>query len=388
MFNVSGYTVASYGSMITDKTRTNAYVEALRKAVTPGCRVLDIGTGTGIFAFMACRFGAGRVYAIEPDDAIQVAREIANDNGFSDKIEFIQGVSTRVDLPEKVDIIIADIHGILPLYEQFLPTIIDARTRFLKPGGIIIPQKETMWAALVDSGKIYEQFIIPWTKNDYDIDMKAGLEITINSWSDSRPASKDLLTEPQCWGTFDYASIKNVDCEADMSWIMKKTGTAHGFALWFDSTVLDGISISNAPGNPELVYGSGFFPFSKPLKFEINDTVKVFLSANLVGEDYTWLWKTEVLDDHDPQTVKAAFKQSTFFGVPLTSASLKKRSARNVPVLSKEGNIDRFILELINGSRTLDMIAQMLVEEFPDYFASWEEALARAGRLSNKYDQS
>ena len=71
------YSIADYGAMIADEVRMGAFVRALRQAVKPGAVVIDIGTGTGIFALLACRFGARRVYAIEPSDAIQVAREIA-----------------------------------------------------------------------------------------------------------------------------------------------------------------------------------------------------------------------------------------------------------------------------------------------------------------------
>jgi protein arginine N-methyltransferase 1 len=42
----------------------------------PGSVVVDIGTGVGILAVLACHYGA-HVPAMEPDDAIEVAREIA-----------------------------------------------------------------------------------------------------------------------------------------------------------------------------------------------------------------------------------------------------------------------------------------------------------------------
>ena len=94
------YSISDYGAMISDGVRMDAFVRALRGAVKPGAIVIDIGTGTGIFALLACRFGARRVYAIEPEDAIEVAREIAAANGCADRIEFIQAMSTRVTLPE------------------------------------------------------------------------------------------------------------------------------------------------------------------------------------------------------------------------------------------------------------------------------------------------
>jgi len=100
--SASAYSVAVYGEMMGDGVRMRAYEQALREAVKPGSVVLDIGTGTGIFAMLAARFGARRVYAIEPADAIQVARDIAAANGCADRIEFIQGLSTAVSLPERL----------------------------------------------------------------------------------------------------------------------------------------------------------------------------------------------------------------------------------------------------------------------------------------------
>ena len=74
-----GYSILDYGDMVNDRARTAPFVEALRQAVKPGDVVLDIGTGAGIFALLACRFGAARVYAVEPNDAIEVAKICARD---------------------------------------------------------------------------------------------------------------------------------------------------------------------------------------------------------------------------------------------------------------------------------------------------------------------
>ena len=129
------YGIYDYGSMMGDSVRMEAYVQALRNVVTPKSIVLDLGAGTGIFSMLACRFGAHKVYALEPNEAIQLAKKLVADNGLADRIEFIQEISTRVTLPEKVDIIIADLRGALPVYSLHIPTIADARKRFLKPGG-------------------------------------------------------------------------------------------------------------------------------------------------------------------------------------------------------------------------------------------------------------
>ena len=80
------YDILAYGRMIKDPVRFHAYMEALRRTVKPGSVVLDMGTGPGIMALLACRFGARKVYAVEPEPIIQVAREIAISNGFADRL--------------------------------------------------------------------------------------------------------------------------------------------------------------------------------------------------------------------------------------------------------------------------------------------------------------
>src|SRR5947209_15717175 len=119
------YSLEGYGKMAADRIRTSAYLTALAKTVKPGSVVVDLGCGPGLFALHACRLGAARVYAIEPSDSIQIARDLAHANGFASRIEFIQELSTHVALPERADLIVADLRGLLPLYCSSLSSMID-----------------------------------------------------------------------------------------------------------------------------------------------------------------------------------------------------------------------------------------------------------------------
>ena len=74
----------------------------------PGAVVVDLGSGTGILGLLACQAGAKRVYSIEETGLIELARDIGRTNGLADRIRFIKGLSTRVDLPEPADVILAD----------------------------------------------------------------------------------------------------------------------------------------------------------------------------------------------------------------------------------------------------------------------------------------
>ncbi len=156
------YDILAYGRMIKDPVRFHAFTEALRWTVKPGSAVLDVGTGPGIMALLACKFGARRVYAIESDPVINVAREIAISNGFAGQIEFVEGLSTQVSLPERVNVIVSDLNGTLPWFQQHLRSVADARQRFLAPGGVMIPKKEIVWLGVAESQPAYAEHTQPW----------------------------------------------------------------------------------------------------------------------------------------------------------------------------------------------------------------------------------
>ena len=133
------YLLDEFGDMIADKARFGAYADAIQRAVRPGDVVVDLGCGPGIFALLACRAGAKRVYAIDAGEVIHFARQLAAANGFADRIEFFHGDSRQMQLAERANVLVSDVRGALPLFADALPSIEDARERFLVKGGAQIP---------------------------------------------------------------------------------------------------------------------------------------------------------------------------------------------------------------------------------------------------------
>jgi type I protein arginine methyltransferase len=381
------YTIRNYGEMIADSARMDAYVRALRQTVRPGSVVLDIGTGTGIFALLACRFGARRVFAIEPSDAICVAQEIAAANGCADRIEFFQALSTQVTLPEPADVIVSDLRGILPLYQRHLVAMADARRRLLAPGGTMIPRSDTLWVAVIEATDLHDRAAAAWKENGFELDMDAARRLAANEWRRATVRAEQIAAGPECCGTLDYSAVDQPDFTAVVHLRAAKAATAHGLCVWFDATLAEGVHFSNAPGKPSLIYGSAFFPWPRPVDLAADDAVTLKLSAHLVGEDYVWSWDTRIADRAGAERVKADFRQSEFFGAPLSPAKLRKRAASHVPELNEEGRIDRLILALMNDGKSLGDIARELSAQFPERFARWQDALTRVGELSVRYSR-
>jgi len=379
------YSVLDYGRMLSDPVRTKAYAESLRRAVRPGSVVVDIGTGSGIFALLACRCGARKVYAIEPEDIIQVAREIAAANHCADHIEFIQDRSTRVTLPEQADVIVSDLRGVLPWFDHHLAAIADARRRFLRPGGTLVPQRDTLWAALVEAADVYDDLVRPWSEDQYGFDLRPVRSLGLNTWLKARIQAEQFLSPAQCWATLDYAAVEDVDVCREASWTAVRGGTCHGFAVWFDSVLADGVGFSNSPAGPQAIYGTVFFPWMEPVTLDRGDKVSLRIEAKIVGEDYIWNWDTCVFDGGPAQSVKASFKQSTFFEAPLSPKRLRRRAADYTPSLDEEGQIDHFILGLMDGQHSLGEIARRVADRFPKQLDKWETALVRVSEVSRKY---
>jgi protein arginine N-methyltransferase 1 len=310
------YSVHFYGQMLRDTSRMEAYAEALRRVVRPDSVVMDLGCGPGVFALLACKFGARRVYAVEPENIVGLAREAAAANGFSDRIEFFEKLSTEITLSEPATIIISDLRGVLPWFEQNISSIIDARDRLLARGGVLIPHRDVLWAAVVEAPEQYNEIVDPW-RNQFDLDLSAGTRLVTNTWRKSRIRPEQLLTDPVCWTTLDYCDVSSPDVRAEISWQAARKGTAHGVAVWFDSELAEGIRFSNHPAAPEMIYGTGFFPFSQPVEVLEGERITLQLAADLVTDGYVWRWDTEV-------SGKASFKQSTFYGAPLSTSRLRK----------------------------------------------------------------
>ena len=259
-FMPSNYNIQGYASMIHDARRVDAYRRALQQMVTPESVVVDIGTGLGIFAMLACQAGARKVYAIEPSSAITLAGAMAAANGYSERIEFIQDVSSRVTLPEPADVIVSDIGGAIPLFQQHIPTIADARTRLLKPGGTLIPRCDTLWAAVVEAAECYAK-IAPSDRPSGWICGWPGAWPPIFPTTVS-PAKVRLLSAPERLAILDYTRIDDANLRTRIEWDVMHRGRGHGICVWFERTLADGICYSTAPGEPEMVYSPFFSPGS------------------------------------------------------------------------------------------------------------------------------
>ncbi len=89
---------------------TRLVIQLLESYTKPGCRMLDVGTGSGILAICASKLGAGECFAYDIDPmAVRVANENIADSGLTNIICRQSDLLRQVDAEKPYDLICANI---------------------------------------------------------------------------------------------------------------------------------------------------------------------------------------------------------------------------------------------------------------------------------------
>ena len=98
----------AFGSGTHETTRL--CLEAIEKHITPGCKMLDIGCGSGILSIASLLLGAGEATGVDIDKlAVKTAMENANRNGFDESRYTIYHGNLTDKVHGKFDVIAANI---------------------------------------------------------------------------------------------------------------------------------------------------------------------------------------------------------------------------------------------------------------------------------------
>jgi hypothetical protein len=120
--------------------------------------------------------------------------QLAEANGFADRIEFLHGDSKQIQLAERANIIVFDVRGALPIFSDALPTIEDARERFLIEGGVQIPRRDTIYAAILETPDYYKRLVSTWKDIVRGVELTAVLPMILNSFYKVQSQSHQLMT--------------------------------------------------------------------------------------------------------------------------------------------------------------------------------------------------
>lgn len=289
--------LSEHEEMLSDRVRVNAYHQAIHRNVKPGDVVLDVGTGTGLLAFMASRAGASKVYAVEHSDFIDVAREIAEHNAISN-IEFIQTNSREFTPPEPVDVVLHEQMGDELFNENMLTNLLDLRDRVLRPGGRLLPARFRLFAEPVsfnESMRVRRFWNIGLPD---DIDLSVAEHSPVAARFDTgrteqlwvRPGSvAATLGTPEPILDFDLNSLESV-AELALDHVVERTATkdliVDGHCFWFEAVFDDETTLTTSPLAPITSWGNRMFRLDRDVA--AGETVRAHVNLGLLVDPSTW----------------------------------------------------------------------------------------------------
>ena len=325
-------------------SRLDQYAHAIASRVKPGDTVVDLGAGSGILSFLACQAGASRVYAIETGASLEFARVVAARNGFANRMEFIGRRSTQVVLPERVDAIVADIHDTFGLQPHGLAAMVDARERFLKPGGTLIPCGIQLMAVPVEVSERYEKTTETWRRQIHGVDLSAVRLLAVNSPTAARIDRSHLLAAPERLTTIDLNQVTSLHTGGATQSVVARNGTLHGVCGCFITTLADDVQIGNVPGDSGTTnFAQALFPIESPLPVFRGDRIAIRLETH---DGIEARWQVEVM--RAGHSI-ARFDHSTVLAAGLTTEALRKQADSYRPTLNARGEIERDLLDRFDG---------------------------------------
>jgi type I protein arginine methyltransferase len=297
---ISYRNLSNHGSMLQDEVRCKAFRAALFEVVTPDSVVLDIGAGTGILSIFAAQAGAKKVYAVERSPVAQAAKQIIASNGLSDRITVIQGEMEALELPEKVDIIVSEWLGGYGVDENLLPIVIQARDRWLKSGGIMIPGTTTSWMAPAYDHYL-QQEVEFWDSRPYGVDLSI---VGDDTQRRSEPSChhikpEDLACDAQVMWTVNShtctAAQSGGTFEAELEFISEYEGEINSLAAWFETRSAKTVKLSNAPACPDTHWGRTVFPIGETIHVRKGTCIKVHFVHEPYGKGHSNArWTVEI----------------------------------------------------------------------------------------------
>lgn len=243
---------------------------------------MDVGCGTSILSMFSSQAGAKQVIAVDQSDIIYQAMDITIKNNVKN-IDFVKGRLENVDLPlesgQRVDIIISEWMGYFLLFEGMLDSIIHARDKHLKPGGLILPNRCTISLIGLSDESRHDHHVKFW-KNVYGFDMSTMQSDALKEASVEICPSESICTKPVVMSELDMNTVgyDYTSFVYDFELEITKAGQFTAFAGYFDTffDLPNAIHFSTGPHAPSTHW--------KQVVFYLKDTIEVKVGDKICGQ--------------------------------------------------------------------------------------------------------
>lgn len=283
-------------TLIADQVRNEAFFAALKAAIVPGKSVVaDIGAGTGLLGLMASKLGAKEVFLFETAEVAGVAAAVLKANK-AKRCHLIPCHSTEFQDKLAVDIIVSETLGNYALEENIIATLADARQRFLKPGGKVIPDHIIQYVAPVVTSRIDTE-LRAWDRVGHGLDLSVAQTMSLNNAYVRALQPAEILDgcrSAMVWDEVDLTTETKSKRRGEAEWRLPRPAKIYGFATWWKVELVPGIGFSTGPLSPRTHWEQLYFPLETPIDAEASDVIAVELRSNSSEEAGTHLAWTAV----------------------------------------------------------------------------------------------
>ena len=190
------------------------------------------------------------------------------------------------------------------------------------PGGIVIPARVESWCAQLSSSRLSDE-LASFRRVGHGLDFALAEEMARENTYVKRIAADELIAvEPQRWDDLAFppagadrragqgarsqaapapALNKSVR-QGSAQFEMPRATPVHGFALWWEATLVEGVSISTSPFAPPTHWEQIFVPILEPLDCRAGDVVRLSIESDSGGGQGAWL-RWQVAHQRDGKTL-------------------------------------------------------------------------------------
>ncbi|XP_044074087.1 protein arginine N-methyltransferase 2 isoform X1 [Siniperca chuatsi] len=285
----------SYGTlrlhleMLSDKSRTEAYRQVILSN-SPSLRnkvVMDLGCGTGIISLFCAQLAQPSVvYAVEASSMAEYTRQLVKQNGCEQVVTVLQRRAEEIELPEQVDVLVSEWMGNCLLFEFMVESVLLARDRWLREGGVMWPSSATLTLVPCQADSYYAEKMAFWER-PYGLDFTP-LQPLAQQEFFTKPKFSHLIEPDDCLTApcdvicLDMYTLQVIDLEeikGQFHFCVEKSGVFHGFTAWFtvqfESLETGGaaVELNTGPNSEPTHWKQTLFMLDRPVRVCAGDSI-------------------------------------------------------------------------------------------------------------------